>query len=77
MLVRNGHRVRSDIEALFPGQPEPLLPKRAADILQSHLINGFETALEHGMRPADALAVVLCWVSSEMVRIGLEKTGNS
>jgi hypothetical protein len=69
--------VRSDIEALFPGQPEPLLPKRAADILQSHLINGFETALEQGMRPADALAVVLGWVSSEMVRIGSEKTGNS
>lgn len=51
MLVRNGHPVRSDIEALFPGQPELLLPKRAADILQSHLINAFETALEQGMRP--------------------------
>ncbi len=77
MLVRNGHPVRSDIVALFPGQPESLLPPRAADILQSHLINAFETALEQGMRPADALAVVLGWVSSEMVRIGSEKTGNS
>ena len=77
MLVRNGHRVRNDIEALFPYQPEPQLPKKAADLLQSHLINGFETAIEQGMRPADALAVVLSWVSSEMVRIGSEKTGKS
>ena len=77
MLVSNGYRVRTDIEALFPGQPEPLLPRKAADILQSHLINGFETALEQGMRPADALAVILSWVSSEMARVGSEKTGSS
>jgi predicted deacylase len=75
MLVRNGHCTLSDIEALFPGQPEPLVPKKAVDILQSHLINGFETALDQGMRPGDALAVVLCWVSSEMVRIGSDKIG--
>lgn len=77
MLVRNGYPVRGDIEALFPGQPDPLLSKKAADRLQSHLINGFETALEQGMRPSDALAIVLCWVSSEMVRIGSDKTGSS
>lgn len=77
MLVRNGHRVPRDIEALFPGNPDPLLPKKAADMLVSHLINGFETALEQGMRPADALAVIMCWVSSEMVRIGSEKAGSS
>ncbi len=76
MLVRNGHCTLSEIEALFPGHPEPLVPKKAADKLQSHLINGFETALDQGMRPADALAVVLCWVSSEMVRIGSDKTGS-
>ena len=76
MLVRKGRCTPSDIEALFPGQPEPLVPKKAADNLQSHLIDGFETALDQGMRPADALAVVLCWVSSEMVRIGSDKTGS-
>ncbi len=73
MLVRNPHCTLSDIEALFPGHPEPLVPKRAAELLQSHLIDGFEAAVDHGMRPADALAVVLCWVSSEMVRIESEK----
>jgi hypothetical protein len=77
MLVRNGHLVRSAIEALFPGEPQPLFPRRAADLLQSHLINGFETALEQGMRPADALAVVLGWVSTEMARIGSDKGGSS
>jgi hypothetical protein len=73
MLARNGHCKPSDIEALFPGQPEPQIPRKAAELLQSHLIDGFEAALDQGMRPADALAVVLCWVSSEMVRIGSEK----
>jgi hypothetical protein len=73
MLVRNGHHVRIAIEALFPGEPQSLLPRRAADLLQSHLISGFETALEQGMRPADALALVLCWVSTEMARIGSDK----
>jgi len=74
MLVRNGHGTRTDIEALFPGHPEPLVPeKKAAELLQSHLIDGFEAAVDQGMRPADALAVVLCWVSSEMGRIGSEK----
>jgi hypothetical protein len=77
MLVRNGYRVRCDIEALFHAKPEPQLPRRAADILQSHLINGFENAVEQGMPPADALAVVLGWVCTEMVRIGADKAGNS
>ncbi len=73
MLVRKGHCTQSDIEALFPGHPEPLVPKKAVELLQSHLIFGFEAALDQGMRPADALAVILCWVSSEMVRVGSEK----
>ena len=75
MLVSDGHPVGSDIEALFPDQPEPLLPKGAADVLESNLISAFETAVEQGMRPADALAAVLCWVSSEMVRTGPDKSG--
>ena len=76
MLIRKGRCSPSDIEALFPSEPEPLVSKKAADKLQSHLINGFETALDQGMRPGDALAVILCWVSSEMVRIGSDKTGS-
>ena len=77
MLVRNRQHAQSDIEALFPGQPEPLLHKKAADLLQSQLINGFESAVEQGMRPADALAIILSWVSSEMGRVGLDKTNTS
>jgi hypothetical protein len=76
MLVSKGRCTPGDIEALFPGEPEPLVPKKAAEKLQSHLINGFETALDQGMRPGDALAVILCWVSSEMVRIGSDKIGS-
>ncbi|MGO9485500.1 MAG: hypothetical protein ACLPX9_13080 [Rhodomicrobium sp.] len=77
MLVHNEHAIRSDIEALFPGHPEPMIPKKAADKLQSHLINGFETALDQGIPPEDALAIVLRWVSTEMLRIGSERPGNS
>ncbi len=73
MLVRNGPCSLSDIEALFPGNPKPLVSKKAAELLQSHLIDGFEAAVDRGMRPADALAVIMHWVSSEMVRIGSEK----
>lgn len=40
-----------------------------ADALQSNIINAFEAAIDQGMRPADALAVILTWMSSEMVRI--------
>ncbi|MBI4723753.1 MAG: hypothetical protein HY765_01645 [Rhodomicrobium sp.] len=61
-----------EIEELFPSQAAPLISKKAADKLQSHMITGFEAALDQGMRPLDALALILCWVSSEMVRIRLE-----
>jgi hypothetical protein len=73
MLVGKGHSTPGDIEALFPRHPEPLVPKKAAERLQSHLIGGFETALDQGMRPADALAVILSWASAEMARIAPEK----
>jgi hypothetical protein len=73
MLVGNGHSTPRDIEALFPRHPESLVPKKAAERLQSHLIGGFEAALDQGMRPADALGVILSWVSAEMVRIAPEK----
>ena len=77
MLHGNQHNLTRAIEALFPREPEPLLPRRAADRLQAHLIRGVETAIEQGMRPADALAAVLCWVSTEMSRIGPDRAGNS
>ncbi len=61
----------ADIEELFPRQPQPLVARRAADILKSNVIMGFEQAIEHGMGPMDALATILGWVSSEMARIDL------
>jgi hypothetical protein len=74
MLVREGYCVRDEINGLFPGRAEPLVSKKAADVLQSHLISGYETALEQGMDPADALSLVLCWASTELVRIRLDQT---
>ncbi len=69
MLVRDGYCLQSAIEGLFPGRPQPLVPKKVADLLQSHLISGFETALEQGLHPSDALALILCWASSELMRM--------
>ena len=40
-----------------------------ADALQSNIINAFEAAIDQGLRPTDALAVILSWMSSEMMRI--------
>lgn len=77
MLIPSGYCVQNEIEGLFPCDPKPLVSKKAADVLQSSLIDGFEAALDQGMQPADALAVVLCWVSSEMVRLHSEQTSGS
>jgi hypothetical protein len=56
------------VEELFPGNPQQLIASELVDALQSHLTNGFEAALHDGMQPMDALAVILSWVSSEMMR---------
>lgn len=77
MLIPSGYYIQNEIEGLFPCDPKPLVPKKAADVFQSSLIDGFEAALEQGMQPADALAVVLRWVSSEMVRLGTEQANGS
>ena len=70
MQVQKGYRLRNEIEGLFSSGQEPAAPKTAAELLQSHLIRGFEAALEEGMHPADALAVVLSWAALEASRIG-------
>ena len=43
------------------------------DALQSKIINAFEAAIDQGMRPVDALAVILSWMTSEMVRIAADQ----
>jgi hypothetical protein len=57
-----------DLEGLFPPQGDLALGK-AEEALQSHIIMGFEEAVELGMSPMEALSHVLGWVASEMVRI--------
>ncbi len=51
-----------------PGRPRAPGDK-LADALQSEIINAFEAAIYQGMRPMDALAVILSWMSSEITRI--------
>jgi hypothetical protein len=48
-----------------------------ADALQSQIINAFEAAIYQGMRPVDALAIILTWMSSEMTRIQAEHANRS
>ena len=47
------------------------------DALQSQVINAFEAAIYQGMRPMDALSVILSWMSSEMMRIQDEQANRS
>ena len=60
----------SEMDDLFPGEPFGSLNGKAEETLYSHLITGFEEALSLGLTPMEALGHVLCWVSSEMGRIG-------
>ncbi len=50
---------------------------KLADTLQSQIINAFEAAIYEGMRPMDALAVILSWMSSEMTRIQADQAKKS
>ena len=50
---------------------------KLADALQSQVINAFEAAIYQGMRPMDALAVILSWMSSEMMRIQADQVNRS
>ena len=58
-----------EMDSLFPDQPDVAPRSKAEEVLQSHLITGFEEALSLGMPPMEALGLVLCWVASEMARI--------
>lgn len=70
MLIDNETRSKqSEVEELFPSQPAPIIPPKAADVLQSSVITGYETAVDLGMRPRDALSLILSWVCSELPRL--------
>jgi hypothetical protein len=62
----------AELDELFPSHPQPLMPKEAADILQSRVIHSFETALDQGMQPLEALSTIMAWITSEMGRIQLD-----
>jgi hypothetical protein len=73
-------------ESRLPSQNEtndccpdkPRVPAdKLADALQSQIINAFEAAIYQGMRPMDALAVILTWMSSEMMRIQADQANGS
>jgi hypothetical protein len=62
----------ADLDELFPSHPQPLMAKKAADILQSRVIHSFEAALDEGMQPLEALYAIMAWITSEMGRIHLD-----
>jgi hypothetical protein len=78
MQVHKKRSVRlSELDELFPSNPQPSVSKKAADILQSRVIHSFETAVDQGMQPLEALSTILSWVSLEMVRVEPDRSGGS
>ncbi len=70
------HKRSSKLDDNCASKP-PETGDKLADALQSQLIDAFEAAIYQGMRPMDALSVVLSWMSSEMARIQAEQTNRS
>jgi hypothetical protein len=68
LMYPNGEPSLFEFESLFPREGD-LASGKAEEVLQSHIIMGFEEAVDLGMSPMEALSQVLGWVSSEMVRI--------
>jgi hypothetical protein len=70
MLVQSSTQLTiPEEETLFPRRSDSLRPAMAEEALHSHMIIGFEEALDLGMSPVDALSHVLHWVASEMARL--------
>lgn len=61
----------SKLDELFPDRQDAAPHAKAADVLLSHMIAGFEESLGLGMPPMDALCQILYWVTAEMSRISL------
>jgi hypothetical protein len=68
-MYSNNQPDETDLDSLFPREARGMAPGKAEVVLQSHIITGFEEALELGMAPTEALSQVLGWVASEMARI--------
>jgi hypothetical protein len=77
MCLRESHLTsQKETDDCRPGKPRAPGDK-LADTLQSEIINAFEAAIYQGMRPMDALAVILTWMSSEMTRIQADQAKRS
>ena len=61
------------IEGLLPIMPSAALSSEP-DVFRSALIVCFEEAVERGLSPKDAIAIVLDWVAGECARL---KTSSS
>jgi hypothetical protein len=69
-------KIRTSGVKLFPDTVQPPGDSAAADNLQAQLIEAFETTLQQGMQPTEALAVILAWASSEIMRFHPEQSGS-
>jgi hypothetical protein len=63
------------LEDLFPAR-QPVAKNPAAELLQSRVIEAFETALGQGITPYNALSVVLEWASTELNRVHSDCPGH-
>ncbi len=76
MQLRDSSLPSQDETDDHPGK-SPAHDDKPADVLQSQIITAFEAAIDRGMRPMDALAVILAWISSEITRIQAEQAKRS
>ncbi len=76
-LYPSNQQTITDLDSLFPRHGEAAARGTAEEALQSHMIVGFEEALGLGLTPMEALSQILCWVSSEMTRIGAGEDGKA
>jgi hypothetical protein len=58
---------RLTVDELFP-RLAPSIENAGAEALESKLIDAFESALQQGVTPLEALSIILEWASSELHR---------
>ncbi|HZV21162.1 MAG TPA: hypothetical protein VE986_06410 [Hyphomicrobiales bacterium] len=55
--------------SLFEGVTKKHYSEKLIEEFRSQLIEQYERAIEEGIRPRDALAIVLTWVAAENCRL--------
>jgi len=56
--------------SLFENREEITSLHYLGDDMRSQLIQGYQLAVERGLPPCDALAIVLSWAADEACRLG-------